>query len=102
MGVGDWRSFFEMLGINLRDLVAGFAGGVVSALTFGRNVNAFSVVGSMIVGALTANYLSADASRILGTSKEATAFIVGLCGMAICQGIVDAVTRWRQRLKERL
>jgi hypothetical protein len=88
------KLFLESLGINLRDLFAGFAGGVVNAFVFRRS-EPFSIIGSMIVGAFTANYLSEPAARYIGTSNGATAFIVGLCGMAICQGIVAAAKKWR-------
>lgn len=86
--------FFIRLGIKLPDLVAGLAGGVVNAVVFKRS-DPWSIVGSMIVGALTANYLSESISRYLGTSGGAGAFIVGLAGMAICQGIVEAAKSWR-------
>jgi len=76
------------------DLVAGFAGGVVNAFVFKR-ANPVAIIGSMIVGALTANYLSDIVGKYLGTSGGASAFIVGLAGMAICQGIVEAAKAWR-------
>jgi uncharacterized membrane protein YeaQ/YmgE (transglycosylase-associated protein family) len=82
------------LGIKLPDLVAGFAGGVVNAFVFKR-ANPAGIIGSMIVGALTANYLSDAAARFTGTTGGAAAFIVGLAGMAICQGIVEGVRRWK-------
>lgn len=89
-GGGFWVS----LGINFHDLLAGFAGGVVNTIVFKR-VDPFSIIGSIIVGGLTANYLSEVAAKYTGTSVGSTAFIVGLCGMAICQGIVEAVKKWR-------
>lgn len=82
------------LGIKLPDLVAGFGGGVVNAFVFKR-ADPVSIVGSMIVGALSANYLAESFTRYLGTSQGAGAFIVGLAGMAICQGIVEAAKSWR-------
>lgn len=85
---------WEDFGIKLPDLVAGFAGGIVNSFVFGR-ADPKAIVGSMIVGALTANYLSEPATKIIGTSPGATAFIVGLAGMAICQGIVEAAKRYR-------
>lgn len=82
------------LGIKLPDLVAGFGGGVVQAIVFKR-ADPASIIGSMLVGALTANYLGETFSRYLGTAAGAGAFIVGLAGMAICQGIVEAAKSWR-------
>lgn len=86
----QWEDF----GIKLPDLVAGFAGGIVNSFVFNRTTPV-AIVGSMVVGALTANYLGEPATRITGTSSGATAFIVGLAGMAICQGIVEAAKKYR-------
>jgi hypothetical protein len=82
------------IGVKLPDLVAGFAGGLVNAFVF-RRADPVSIVGSMIVGAFTANYLAESVAHYLGTSGGASAFIVGLAGMAICQGIVEAAKSWR-------
>lgn len=87
-------SFLVQIGIKLPDLVAGFGGGVVNAIVF-RRADPASIIGSMIVGALTANYLTEPVARYLGTSQSASGFIVGLAGMAICQGIVEAAKSWR-------
>lgn len=86
----QWEDF----GIKLPDLVAGFAGGIVNSFVFNRS-DPKSIVGSMIVGALTANYLGEPATKIIGTSANTSAFIVGLAGMAICQGIVEAAKKYR-------
>ena len=92
--MADDPGFFLSLGVKMPDLVAGFAGGVVNAFIFKR-ADPVSIVGSMIVGALTANYLSESVGHYLGTSGGAAAFIVGLAGMAICQGIVEAAKSWK-------
>lgn len=92
--MADDPGFWLTLGLKMPDLVAGFAGGVVNAFVFKR-ANPVAIVGSMIVGALTANYLSDIVGKYLGTSGGASAFIVGLAGMAICQGIVEAAKAWR-------
>jgi hypothetical protein len=76
------------------DLVAGFAGGVVHAFVFKRTTP-WSAIGSVVVGALTANYLSEFVGRFIGTPSGAAAFITGLAGMALCQGLIDAAKRWR-------
>ena len=83
------------LGIKTQDLVAGVAGGVVNAFVFQRS-NPLAIVGSVIVGALTAAYLTEPAGKLTGTTGGATAFIVGLGAMAICQGIVGQAARWKQ------
>ena len=85
--------FFSMIGIHLKDLVAGFAGGVANAFVF-KKANPWAVIGSIVVGGLAANYLGATVARLLGTSSEFSAFVVGLAGMAICQGIVESAGSW--------
>lgn len=82
------------IGIRTQDLVAGLAGGVVNAFVFQRS-NPVAIVGSVIVGALTAAYLTEPAARFTGTTGGATAFIVGLGAMAICQAIVGQIARWK-------
>lgn len=89
--------FLLNIGININNMIAGFAGGVVNAFVFKR-VDPWSIVGSVVVGALTANYLTDAARSYMGTSAPATGFIVGLGGMAICQGLVEALKRWRPSL----
>jgi FtsH-binding integral membrane protein len=84
------------IGVKPGDFVAGLAGGIVNALVFRRS-SPVAVISSMIVGALTASYLSDTFSHYAGTSGGASAFIVGLAAMAICQGIVEAVTKWRPK-----
>lgn len=81
------------IGIKVPDLVAGLFGGLVNAFVFKRS-DPGSVIGSVVVGALTANYLGEPISRFLGTSGGAAAFITGLAGMALCQGLIDAAKRW--------
>lgn len=81
------------LGLKSQDLVAGLAGGVVNAIVFQRS-SPIAVVGSMIVGALTANYLGEYFAKLMGTSSGASAFLVGLCGMVLCQLIVAAAAKW--------
>lgn len=92
--MADDPSLLLYLGIKMPDMVAGFAGGIVNTFVFKRS-NPAAIIGSMIVGALTANYLSESAAHYTGTSGGAAAFIVGLSGMAICQGIVEGVKKWR-------
>lgn len=82
------------LGVKTQDLVAGLAGGVVNAFVFQRS-NPVAIFGSVIVSALTAAYLTEPAAKFTGTNGGATAFIVGLGAMAICQGIVAQITKWK-------
>lgn len=90
----DEPGLLIQLGVKMPDLIAGLAGGVVNAFVFKRS-DPVSIIGSMVVGSLTANYLSESIGHYIGTSGGAGAFIVGLAGMAICQGIVEAAKSWR-------
>lgn len=63
---------------------------MVNAFVFKRATPA-GVVGSVVVGALTAHYLGEKLSRFFG----AGAFITGLAGMALCQGLIETAKRWR-------
>ena len=81
------------LGLRIPDLVAGLAGGVVNAIVFKRSTP-IAVVGSMLVGALTANYLAETAVKYTGTSQGSAAFLVGLCGMILCQVLVSAAAKY--------
>jgi hypothetical protein len=85
--------FLSSLGFHLQDLVAGFAGGVANSFVFKKS-NPWSVIGSIVVGGFSANYLGETISRFLGTSSGTSAFIVGLAGMAVCQGIVESASSW--------
>lgn len=87
-------SFWQQIGLSLPDLVAGFCGGVVNAFVFKRT-GPPAIIGSVVVGAFTANYLGPVIGHYTGTQGGAAAFITGLAGMALCQGIVTAATNWR-------
>lgn len=85
--------FFSIIGFKAQDLIAGFAGGFVNAIVFKKS-SPWAVMGSIVVGGFTANYLSIPISNFLGTSPNASAFIIGLAGMAICQAIVESAKTW--------
>jgi len=85
--------FMTIVGIHLQDLIAGFAGGVANAFVFKKS-KPWAIIGSIVVGGLAANYLGYPAGKFLGTSDGTSAFIVGLAGMAICQGIVESAGSW--------
>lgn len=96
MGAGTGMSpgdFLLWLGIKVPDLLAGFFGGVVHAFVFQRSKPA-EAVASVVVGALTANYISESAQyyfKGLALNGGGVSFVVGLTAMAICQGIMSAV-----------
>lgn len=82
------------IGIRAQDLIAGMAGGIVNAFVFQRS-NPVAIIGSVVVGALTAAYLTEPATKLTGTTGGATGFIVGMGAMAICQGIMSQIAKWR-------
>jgi hypothetical protein len=92
--VHDGPSFLEWLGLRVPDLIAGFAGGVVNSFVFRRG-EPVAVVGSVITGAFTANYLGEPAARILSLSEGAASFLVGVIAMALVQGAVSAAQNYR-------
>jgi len=88
------NGWLHELGIVVPNLVAGFAGGVVNALVF-RRADALSIIGSVVVGSLTANYLGDPVSKMIGTTPHVAAFLVGMGGMAFVQGLIEAMKGWR-------
>lgn len=76
------------LGIRAQEVIAGFAGGVVYALL--QRGKPLEAVSSVVVGALTANYLSDFVAQEIDYKGPAVAFITGLIAMALCQGIIAA------------
>jgi hypothetical protein len=91
--MADDPGFWVALGIKMPDLIAGFAGGVVNAIALRRS-DPWSIIGSVVVGGLTANYLSESFAHYLGTGQGTSGFLVGVGGMAICQGIIASAARW--------
>lgn len=81
------------LGVKMPDLLAGFAGGVVNALALKRS-DPWSIISSVVIGGLTANYLTETFGHYLGTAQGTSGFLVGVAGMAICQGIIAGAARW--------
>ena len=90
------QTFFDWIGVNPRDLVAGFAGGVSNIIVFQR-VGPWAAAGSVVLGMLAAGWLLDLIMFEFSLSEKLRGpfgFIVGLCAMIICQGIVGAVTKW--------
>lgn len=91
------RDWLIEVGFKIPDLIAGFAGGVVNAFVFKRS-EPWAIIGSVIVGALTANYMAESVAKYVGISNNTAAFLVGVGGMALVQVAVDVIkrriTRW--------
>lgn len=87
------------LGIKSYHLIAGFAGGVVRAFVR-PGATKLQAFGSCVVGALTAGYMTPVAVIYLPESASiggegATGFVIGLTGMAVAEGLIQLVNRWR-------
>lgn len=89
-----------LLGVKISSLVAGFAGGVVS-LAFLQGLTRAQAVMAVVVGALSAAYLTPFAVAKLGISDQlqnGAAFVIGLCAMNLIPLIKKAVpiffARW--------
>ncbi len=81
------------MGIKFQDLLAGIGGGIVNALALKRS-DPGSIISSIVVGGITANYLSEFLQHYLGTSPSTSGFLVGLGGMAFCQSIIAGLSKF--------
>lgn len=94
------------LGIKLSHLVAGIAGGIVRAFLAGSDF--MTAIASVVVGSLTAGYLTTPVYKSLivqfpattDTSTEhAVGFLVGLTAMLICEGVLRYARTWSKNPK---
>lgn len=93
-GTSIFAALMVELGIKIPDLIAGLAGGIVNALVFKRS-DPWSIIASVTVGALTANYLAGPLGTYTGTSGGTAAFLTGVTAMALVQGVVGAAKSWQ-------
>ncbi len=84
---------FHDLGLRLQEAIAGFFGGIVFVFVT-KNTKPIEAVGSIVVGTITANYLAGYVTAV-GLTPGASGFVTGLCGMALCQGIIAAARKNR-------
>lgn len=83
----------SILGIKLGTTIAGFFGGVVS-LAFVQNLTRTQAVMAVLVGTLTAAYLTPVVVEKLAVTPElqnGAAFVIGLCAMSIIPIVRKAV-----------
>jgi Na+/proline symporter len=82
------------LGVKLGTIIAGFAGGVVS-LAFIQGLNRWQAIAAVVVGALTATYLTPVAVYKLSITtpemQNGAAFVIGLCAMNIIPAIKRSI-----------
>ncbi len=88
----------DNFGIDATRMLAGFCGGAVHAFVF-RQKDPYTVISSIAVGTLTANYLGAAVANYVGSwvGIQGAAFVTGLVAMIICQAIVSAARSWKPR-----
>lgn len=95
------QDFFNLLGLKIGHLAAGFAGGIVRAFLVGTSPAA--AVASVVAGSLTAAYLTNPIAhgffKFWGVQQDmqgehAVAFIVGLTAMLLCEGALRYARNW--------
>lgn len=92
--MSDWSD----LGISMQTLFAGFCGSVVASFTLGKT-RPIEIVSSTVVGTATAINLTDPvavfmAAHVFDFGVKGTAFLIGLCGMGLTQGIIEGVRRF--------
>ena len=89
------------IGVKTSHLVAGIAGGVVRAFLSGSDM--MTAIASVVIGSLTAGYLTTPVYKGLAANFPATAdpstehavgFLVGLTAMLICEGVLRYARQW--------
>lgn len=96
-----------LFGIKITHLGAGFAGGTVRYILLGGSWMAG--VTSVISGSLTAAYLTTPAYFFSikyfpvaaePSTEHAVGFLVGLCGLLFCEGVMNYVKKRRDKIVE--
>lgn len=101
----DW--LHSLIGMRLVDVIFGASGGVVRGLVV-KNLSWSQRIASTVVGALTAGSVGPAANAVavrwfdwwgapltpvdIGGS---VVFVVGLCGMTVCDAVIRWARRWR-------
>ncbi len=88
----------DNFGIDATRMLAGFCGGAVHAFVF-RQKDPYTVISSIVVGTLTANYLGGAVGSYIGTwvGVQGASFVTGLIAMIVCQAIVTGAKSWNPR-----
>lgn len=83
----------EQLGIDLKIAFAGLAGSTVYIFAFKKSER-MQIIGSLVVGTLTAIYVAPYAAFHAGTPPALTGFILGFGGMVFAKTGMSAIKRW--------
>lgn len=83
------HELLSALHLHAPDLMAGLFGGLVASF-FDRNSRPWHIVGSVVIGMFTGNYLAAAIGEIIPSAHEAPAFVAGLVGRELCKRWINA------------
>lgn len=91
----------DLFGLKASVIIAAFLGGVSAAFLM-RDLTPLRAVAAVFVGCFTGAYLAPLGTYYLvsqsmveagGPAMNAAAYIVGVSGMAVCNGIIEAASR---------
>lgn len=82
------------VGFNYQCLMAGFCGGFVNTVYFGKESSIRHIMAEIIAGGFVANYMHPVVTHFTGAGIPLSAFIAGLIGNAGCHGVVEFVKLW--------
>lgn len=71
---------------------AGFMGAVSGAL-FTKNWGLLAILRNVFVGYETSYYLTESATKYVSLNHDGLAYLIGACGMVICQGVIMGVEK---------
>lgn len=92
---------FDLFGVKLGSVVAGFIGGLVRSLIM-RNATVSQTIIACIVGGATAGYFTPVAMHWLpyeltaASLEGAVGYAIGISGTVICEGVINLARRWRE------
>ena len=82
------KELLRELGLNISYIVAGFLGGVVRAFV-AQDPRPWIVVGFIVIGAVTANYITELLAKYLSFNPGAAGFFVGFTATVLLQRFLN-------------
>lgn len=82
--------FLLSLELNVKLIVAGLLGGIVHTFFF-KQTDPYTILGSVVSGMFTSNYLAPTIAHLTGYSEGACGFVAGFGAMALCAAIVNTI-----------
>jgi hypothetical protein len=77
----------DLIGFDLKLIVAGLCGGFLHAFWFSRNISIGVVIVSVLGGAFTANYAAVPLAKLTSLPVGLAGFLGGMFAMAFCQSL---------------